>query len=146
MRKDSTGGTSRGGKPPPHCKSLLLCRETSEDATTGELTLRHLVETLYCTEFPGWTPPFSVFAQLYDGIGGYEWEIRVQDLVDGAIIARGTHGHLEFPERLAKMYLIVPIRSMRLPHPGRYELVVFANGDELARQYFDAEAYDGQER
>ncbi len=129
----ATGDTSRSGKPPPHCKALLLCRKTSEDATTGELTLHHLVETLYCTGFPGRAWPFNVFAQLYDGIGGYELEVRVHDLVDGAIIAHGTLRNLEFPERLAKMDLVVPIQSMHLPHPGRYELVIFANGHELAR-------------
>jgi hypothetical protein len=36
--------------------------------------------------------------------------------------------HLEFPERLVKMELAVPIDCMRLPRAGRYEIAILFDG------------------
>lgn len=78
--------------------------------------------------------------QLYDGIGRYELSVELRSLADGDNVAAGSFGHLEFPERLVKMELAVPIECMRLPWPGRYEIAILFDGHELATQFIDIEA------
>lgn len=51
---------------------------------------------------------------------------------------------LDFPERLVKMELVLPIDSMRLRRPGRYEIAILLDGGELATQFIDAEVGNGQ--
>lgn len=43
------------------------------------------------------------------------------------------------------MEMIIPVDSVFLPRPGRYELIVLLDGQELARQHFDAETDDDTE-
>jgi hypothetical protein len=46
--------------------------------------------------------------------------------------------------RLVKMELALPIKSLRLPRPGRYELALLFDGQELATQLIDAEVANGE--
>ncbi|HVC98797.1 MAG TPA: hypothetical protein VND64_34350 [Pirellulales bacterium] len=88
---------------------------------------------------------FTVFAQLVDGIGSYAVSLEVRDLLDGEVAARTHIGDVAFPERPAQMDVIVPDVSVLIPHAGRYDLVLFANGQELDRQFFDVENADEKE-
>ncbi len=83
--------------------------------------------------------------QLYDGIGVYDLTIEVRDLARDVTVARTTVPGLDFLERLVTMDLAAAVRSLGLPHPGRYVLVASIAGQELARQHFLAEAEDGEE-
>lgn len=132
-------------KPLPHCKALLICRETEFDETAGEFDLYGLVNTLKFPEFPAQAPPLALFLQLYDGIGRYELSIELRNLADESRVAAGLFGHLEFPERLVKMELAVPVDRMRVPQPGRYEIAILFDGRELATQFIDIEAEDDDE-
>ncbi len=135
----------KAGKPPPRCEALLLCQEAIEDPASGEFSLFHVKHSLRLAAFPGPSPPFAVFVQLYDGIGVYDLTIEVRDLAGDVTVARTTVPGLDFPERLVTMDLAVAIQSLGLPHPGRYVLVASIAEQELARQHFLAEAEDGEE-
>lgn len=84
-----------------------------------------------------------IFLQLYDGIGEYGLSIALHNLSDNTSIAAPILVSLDFPERLAKMDVAFPVASLRLPRPGRYELAVLLDGQELAPQIFEAEVEDG---
>ncbi|MGH7090849.1 MAG: DUF6941 family protein, partial [Stellaceae bacterium] len=127
-------------KPLPQCKASLICREAEFDDPSGEFDLYGLVNTLKFAEFPAQVPPLSLFLQLYDGIGRYELSVELRNLDDSDRVAAGSFGHLEFPDRLVKMELAVPIDCMRLPWPGRYEIAILFDGRELASQFIDIEA------
>lgn len=96
--------------------------------------------------FPAPSRPFVVFLQLYDGIGRYHVNMEVNGLDDDTSVARAALPDLDFPERLAKIDMMIPVDSILLPRPGRYELIVLLDGKELARQHFDAETDDETER
>ena len=132
-------------KPLPQCKAILICREAEFDDPTGEFDLYGLVNTLRFSAFPAQVPPLAIFLQLYDGIGRYELSVELRNLVDGDSVAAGAFGHLEFPERLVKMELAVPIDCMRLPRSGRYEIAILFDGRELATQFIEIEAENGDE-
>lgn len=132
------------GKPLPHCKSLLICEKVTESQLSGKITLHNLIETFQVRTFPGRSTRFSVFLQVYDGIGRYPIAMRFSDLTDGSIIAETELHHLDFPDRLARIQVTVPIESVGLSQAGRYELVVFVGDQPLASQHFDAEIDDGR--
>lgn len=84
------------------------------------------------------------FLQLYDGIGRYELSMELRNLADDSGLAAGLFGNLDFPERLAKMEVGLPIDSMRLPIAGRYEIAILLDGRELATQFIDAEVANAE--
>ena len=139
MAKEKTDEHAEAGKPLPHCKALLLCEKVTESQLTEKITLHNLIETFGLRSFPGRSTPFVIFIELYDGIGRYKLTIEVHDLSDDSMVAHTTYGNLEFPERLTRIVVTIPIDFVQLPRPGRYELVALANGQEIGRQYFDVE-------
>lgn len=132
-------------KPLPQCKAFLLCEDITQDEVTGKLTLHELIEGLTFPEFPADSIPFAIFVQLYDGIGRYQLAVEVRDLADNTSMRVAPFSDLEFPERLAKMDVVLPVRFLRLPRSGRYEFAVFLDGDELATQPIIAELEDDEE-
>lgn len=132
-------------KPLPQCKAFLICKKVGVDDATGEFSLSKLINTLRFPAFPAEAGPFAIFLQLYDGIGRYELSVELRDLADDISVARASFSSLDFPERLVKMELALPITSLRLPRPGRYEIAVLFDGREVATQFIDAEVSDGQE-
>lgn len=132
-------------KPLPQCKAFLLCEGITEDEATGQLCLNKLIETLRFRSFPAEAVPFMVFVQLYDGIGRYQLAVELRDLSNNTSTAVTMPSSLDFPERLVKMDVILPIDSFRLPHAGRYEVAVLLDGEEAATQPIDAELGNGEE-
>src|SRR5487761_1493236 len=126
-------------KPLPQCKAFLLCEGIAEDAVTGQLSLNKIIEILRFPAFPAQSVSFAVFVQLYDGIGPYQLAVDLRDLSESTSMAATLSSSLDFPERLVKMDIILPIDSLRLPHAGRYEFAVLLDGEELATQPIDAE-------
>lgn len=126
-----------GEKPPPRCKAILLCNDTIIEAGTGNVSLIGTFDGFVQRAFPSHTKPFTVFVQLTDGIGRYEVVIEVQDLRDNIVNARANAG-LEFPERLTKVNMMIPVPPLPLQHAGVYDFVVLANGQEIDRQQFRA--------
>lgn len=139
MSNEEPNNSAEVGKPLPHCRALLICEKVTESQLTEKITLHNLIEKFSLRSFPGRSTPFVIFIQLYDGIGRYKLTIEVHDLSDDSMVARTTYGNLEFPERLTRMVVTIPIDFVQLPRPGRYELVALANGQEIGRQYFDFE-------
>lgn len=125
-------------KPRPHCRAILLCEKVSENPGSGAISLHEIIETLRMAAVPGPSSPFVVFLQLYDGIGRYRMSMEINALDDDTSIARAALADLHFPERLANIDVAIPVDFVYLPRPGRYELIVFVDGQELARQYFNA--------
>jgi len=80
--------------------------------------------------------PFCAFLQLAEGIGRYEIVVEIHDLQTDQVLARGVGSGIEFPERLTRLNITIPIRSLPVSHAGVYDLVVFANGQEIDRQQF----------
>jgi hypothetical protein len=132
-------------KPLPQCKAFLLCEGITEDEVTGQLCLNKLIETLRFPFFAAKSLPLIVFVQLYDGIGRYQLAVELRDLSDNTSTAATMPSSLDFPQRLVKMDVILPIDSLRLPHPGRYEFGVLLDGEEVATQSIDAELQNAEE-
>ncbi|HVA51580.1 MAG TPA: hypothetical protein VNH11_34885 [Pirellulales bacterium] len=132
-------------KPLPQGKAFLICEEAELDDITGQFSFFNVVSSLGFPKFPAESPPLAIYLQLYDGIGRYELGIELRNLADDTSVTAENFSSLDFPERLVKMELVLPIDAMRFPRPGRYELVILFEGQELATQFIDAEVSNGSE-
>jgi hypothetical protein len=126
------------GKPPPRCKAILLCDLVIVDVATRKTSLIGIFDRFTAPQFPTAVGPFYAYVQMVEGIGRYEIVVEAHDLSDGRVIGRLPPMPLDFPNRMSKANLIIPAPPLPLPHPGFYDFVVFADGQEIDRQKFEA--------
>lgn len=122
--------------PVPKCKAILICESTIMEADTGLITIVRTFNQFVMPEFPGHTEPFELFVQLTDGIGRYDVHIEVHDLIEDRLLARSPARAAEWEDRLVPLDLIMAFPSLPIAHPGSFDVIVFANGQEVDRQQF----------
>jgi hypothetical protein len=125
-------------KPPPKCKAILLCDQTIIEAVTGKVSIIGIFDSWNLPQFPHPTRPFMAFLQMTDGIGQYTISVEVHDLEADQIIAQAQAARMTFPDRTAKVNLVIPVPPLLLRHAGNYDFVVLADGQEIDRQQFAA--------
>jgi len=131
-------GRKKGQKPPPKCKAILLCDQVIIDRLTGKTSVIGIFEKFVLPRFPGFTRPVNAFVQLTDGIGKCNLMVEVHDLQKNEVIGRAQGFGVEFIDRLTKISVIIPVPSLPMAHPGTYDFVVSADGQEIDRQKFAA--------
>jgi hypothetical protein len=90
-------------------------------------------------QFPGLTAPCFVYVQMTSGIGHYQFSVEIRDTdLDQPIARSADLAQAVFKDRTVKQVLIIPIPPLPLPRAGRYDFIVFANGQEVDRQVFEA--------
>lgn len=122
--------------PPPQCKSLLLCEKTIRDGRTGKPSLINVFNAFVLESYPAHTPTSFLFAQLTGALGPCQLRAHVLDLHRDAIVLQSALMDVHFPDKLAMMDVIVEIPPMPIPHPGLYDLVLLADGQEIQRLQF----------
>jgi len=132
------GAKKKRGKPPPKCKAILLCDQVILDAITRKLSVIGIFDAFNVPAFPGMTAQFTAFMQVTDGHGEYRITIEIHDLQADAILGRATGPPINLPDRTAKLNYFIPVPPLPLAHAGRYDFVVFADGQEIDRQQFEA--------
>ncbi len=124
------------GKPVPQCKAILLCERVIMEAGTGKVNLIGVVHKFVFPSLPAQTQPMTAYLQLVEGIGRYNITAEVWDLTTGQSLAQGQGAAVEFQDRLAVIQLLLPLPPLPLHHEGSFDVVVFANGQEIDRQKF----------
>ncbi len=128
--------SSSGDIPPPKCKAILLCDQTIVEAGTGKISVIGVFDRFVLSEVPGVLRPFTVFVQLTNGVGRYEFSVEIHDLREDTVLARSPTVWAEWKDRLATVNLLIPVPPMQVQHLGAYDLVLLANGEEIDRQQF----------
>lgn len=128
----------REEKPPPKCKAILLCEAITRDTVTQKVSLLGLLTGRKFPYFPGKSEPMRLFLHLVDGIGEYDTDVEVHDLSTGQVIFRAHGKRVAFPQRLAPVRVYFSLPALPIPHAGRYDVVVLANGQEIDRFQFQA--------
>ncbi len=116
----------------------MLCDNTIVEAVTGKISIIGIFDNWHVAQFPHPIRPFMAFLQLTDGIGKYAVSVDVHDLQADQVIAQARIAEIDFPERISKVNLMIPVPSLLLQHAGRYDFVVLADGQEIDRQQFQA--------
>jgi hypothetical protein len=118
--------------PQPLAQSFVVCREIIQDVHTGTAMLVGPFHRLGLPAFPS-AIRVAVFIQMTGGHGNYRLGMQLQD-------AEGrTLGEIEGPEPVLMddpvSYYQAFWRDIGLPfpQPGKYDLVLMGNGEELSR-------------
>lgn len=143
----------KGTKPLPKCKAILLCEKVIIDSLSGQVSIISQIERFFLQPMPMMAPGqrpgqgvlvpgflipgFVVFLRLVDGIGRYDLVIEMHDLHTATVIGRGGGPGVEFGARLNSMCIGIPVPPTPTRHAGAYDIVVFANGEELERYRFE---------
>lgn len=127
-----------GQKPPPKCKAILLCDHTIVEAVTGKISIIGIFDNWCFPQFPHSTRPFMAFLQLTDGLGAYGVSVNVHDLQADQVIAQARMAEVNFPDRVSKVNIMIPVPPLSLHHAGSYDFVVLADDQEIDRQQFQA--------
>lgn len=125
---------------PPRCKAILLCDQVIVHAgpTAGKLSLIGVFGFFAFKQYPVRTRSFSIFVQIVNALGRYDLSVEIRDLQADTVIGRSPPISIEVPDRFATANLVLPVPPVPLAHPGKYDLVVLANGNEIDRQQFTA--------
>src|SRR5262249_49374102 len=129
--------TERRKPPTPLCKSFLVCRQILQGPLAPEFSLIGLTRHLTSPTFPA-SQPLGIFARLTSGHGAYQMEVQLQAM-EGEVAWKGGppgRGGMEAP--LQAYDLLLKTLSPVCPRPGVYDLVLLADGTEIARDKFFA--------
>jgi hypothetical protein len=120
-------------KPPsPICRAFLVCREVTEVPRTRETTLIGLVSSLSFRHLPA-ALPLGFFSRWTSAHGSYVIEIQLQAPDGGIIWQEGLPKPLLMKDPLWSYDLNLRMCPV-FPQQGAYDLVLLANGEEMARQ------------
>jgi len=125
-------------KPPPVCKVILLCDEVLRDPVTNKTSVIGIFDTFVVPSFPGSTSPCTAFLKLVDAFGEFTITAEIHDLKEGTIAFRssGSSQYCSSAGRSAGE-LWFPIFALLFTHPGPYDLIVFADENEIDRVQFN---------
>jgi hypothetical protein len=126
-------------KPPlPISKALVICRQIFQDQHTNEYLLLGPTHEVAVPHFPA-AIDVSVFARWTAVNGAYRLEIQVQDLADGSLVCRQVLADpLEDHDPLRVVLLTLHHIRLEFPRPGKYDVIILANDEEVVRDVFYA--------
>jgi hypothetical protein len=118
--------------PQPGAQAFVVCREIFEDNHLGEYILFGPRSAFRLEKLPD-SIKFGVYAHLTGLRGEYELELRLEDSEGDTVWSVRadppiTHDDPLMPHRFAFRDLWIPIET-----PGRYDLLLLAEGLEIAR-------------
>ena len=123
----------RHTKRTPICKAILLCDQVIRDEATHKSSVIGIFDTALVASFPGPTPPCKIFLLLAGGVGSYSITAEVHDPKLGVVLFRSPAvGEIGGHEKPAQGELWLPVAALMFERPGTYEMVVFADGVEIA--------------
>jgi hypothetical protein len=122
----------------PICKSFLLCRQIFQDESTGEYLLLGPTNQIVALQYPI-LADLSVFMHWTSAHGTYRLELQVLDL-EGNIVWNNEFEDLyEATDPLKPTLIKLLHLDIPWPRPGKYDVVVLANDEEVVRDVFWAE-------
>jgi hypothetical protein len=121
-------------KPPtPVVRSFLLVREIAQDVVTKEYHLIGPYIDIYCQQFPC-VVQLNLLLELTSTHGAYAQTLQVRNLEDSPVWSREFERPLEAQDPLPVWMMDLRWHGATIPEPGKYDIVLLANGDEVARR------------
>ena len=118
-------------KPPaPVCKPLVICRKIVQTST--ELTLVGIVGRVSARFYPTGRQ-LGIYARWASVHGDYLVETQLQTMEGTVVWREGAQAALPMHDPL-KEFNVVLNMTVVFPEPGMYDVVLLANGEEIARQ------------
>jgi hypothetical protein len=120
--------------PAPIVKAILVCDYVICEQGTNKKSCIGIFHRIHAREFPCRHGQLAIYASITDAAGEYEFRLTLVDLADGGEIGKGTTPPLTIPDRLSTAELSFQLQNIVFPHPGKYDFVLYANGEPLARK------------
>jgi len=111
----------------PNAVGLKLCQQAIVEETTRNVTLVNCFRRLRVTTFPSPPQQFTVCVHLIDGLGEIEFSLEIHPLSTMHMLDL-RKWKANFADPLEDKWVLVNFRNCVFPHPGRYEVALFANG------------------
>jgi hypothetical protein len=123
--------------PLPRAQAFVVCRDILEDCRSHDFVPIAPFSAVNAVAFPV-TARLSIYAHLTCGHGAYSLTLRLLDGDDEVLWGWDCPQVIRLEGPLAQHRFTLYDAVMELPGPGRYDLVLFANGSELARHALHA--------
>jgi hypothetical protein len=122
-------------------QAFLVCREIYE--SPRDVVLVGPSSGVTAPAYPV-SSRFSVYAHLTDAHGRYQLSLRLVDGDDQVTWEWTVPGLIEEGDPLAPHRVVLHDLVLDFPHPGRYDLVMAANGEDLAHHALWARLPSGE--
>jgi len=125
--------------PLPMAQAFVVCREIFEDCRSHDVILVAPFSGLTLPAYPG-PLRLSVYAHLTGGHGVYQMALELRDGDDQVAWRWQAPVPLRYDEPLRSHRLVLYDAILHIPGPGRYDLVLLANGEDLAHHALEVHA------
>jgi hypothetical protein len=122
----------RRAPPLPLAQAFVVCREIIEDCLSHEFVLVRPFSDIRAAAFP-LQFPLAVYVHLTGGHGAYELQLQLRDGEERPLWGWRAPRSIRLADPLAQQRVTLYDAVLGFPRPGRYFLVLLANGEELAR-------------
>jgi hypothetical protein len=116
----------------PLVHTFVVCREIFQDARSGEYILVGPTNGFLVTEYPC-AIPVAVYGDLSDVRGEYTPALQLVDSDGEAIWSERAPRPMELVNPLGHHHFVFYDLRIRVPRPGRYDLLLMADKMEIAR-------------
>ncbi len=120
-------------KPPPVCKAILLCDAVEREKRTYKTNVKGVFDTLLVASFPYSSPPCVIYLKLVDVNGKYTIKAEILDLDEGTVAFTSPKAEIGTPGKRTQGEFHLRVSPLLFTHPGIYDVVVFADQDEIDR-------------
>ena len=118
--------------PLPLGQSFVICREIIQIPRGGVVCLIGPIEGVVAGSFPA-EIPLSVYAQMSDARGRYEISLQLVDDQGDVVWTWSETATVEEEDPLQTHTIHFRDALVSFPRPGRYDLVIVANGEPMVQ-------------
>jgi hypothetical protein len=125
--------------PLPLAQAFVVCRTVYQDRRTGEFLLVGPFNGITLHYFPSGFR-LSLYAHLTGGHGTYDLALELRDDEDQAVWGWQLPEPIRHDDPLLPHRISLHDVVVAFPRPGRYDLVLMANGEDLAHHALEVTA------
>lgn len=118
-------------RPVPVCKCFVLCRQVFVDPVRQDYSVVSPVHQIFPARYPA-EEQLAVFARWANAHGSYEVEVQLRSLESDVLDSCRMEEPFEAQDPLQVWILPLFRIPLRVPRPGKYEVVLLASGTEVA--------------
>ena len=119
--------------PLPQAQAFVICREIWHNDRSNEFLLASPLSHIPIDTFPALVT-VSVYAHITGGHGEYELDFLLRNAANDTVWSWGPQSPLQHEDPLMPQQVAFHDLVLEVPSPGRYELALLANGEEIGRQ------------
>ena len=117
----------------PQVQAFVVCREIWHNDRSNEFLLASPLSHIPIDKFPALVK-VSVYAHITGGHGEYELDFFLRNAANDTVWSWGPQSPLQHEDPLMPQQVAFHDLVLEVASPGRYELALLANGEEIGRQ------------